>query len=531
MRIKLLSVLVIALSINSFAQIGSTNVKTWADDKRAAFSFTFDDGFISHYETVRPILNNFGFKGTFYVITGSLTETLPSIWRYGTWQQFREMSAEGHEIASHTVKHPGLDTIQAGDIYTQNTLHYEMFRSKEKIEEKIPGKKVITINYPYISHNSLVDSIAQIYYEAGRSGGSTLNTSSLNSVQRFGLFSKKVEFSIPRNSPQDDADEWQDFESYVQRSIDENKWGMIMIHEVYPFSRIPEAVGFGAFYPVSSEWLTQLCQLMKDKSDANEMWVETVANIIRYSRERDSFTSTVLSTSDTLIEISATDNLNNSIYNYPLTVDIQVPLSWDTVKVIQGGNEQTVYSKTLGADNFIRAYIVPDRGNVILRKRDSSEDQASIIVEGYIKYAGSSSPVKGVTVKLCGSESDSAVTDDNGYVAFQNKKPGNFTISISSSNEWKSVTSADALNILLYNAQSIQFDSLQLAAADVNNDGKITSTDALQILRRNAGIIDNFNKPDWIFFPPSIIKYINKENSQFNASAILTGDINKSYTP
>ena len=37
------------------------------DDKNSAFSFSFDDGFISHYENVRPILNQFNFNATFYV--------------------------------------------------------------------------------------------------------------------------------------------------------------------------------------------------------------------------------------------------------------------------------------------------------------------------------------------------------------------------------------------------------------------------------------------------------------------------------
>ena len=77
---------------------GQVSVKKWADDRKSAFTFTFDDGFSCHYDYVRPILNSFGFKGTFFVITGSVTDDLPGIWRYGTWKQFQQMSLEGHEI-------------------------------------------------------------------------------------------------------------------------------------------------------------------------------------------------------------------------------------------------------------------------------------------------------------------------------------------------------------------------------------------------------------------------------------------------
>ncbi|MFB3057744.1 MAG: hypothetical protein ACE1ZQ_11365, partial [Ignavibacteriaceae bacterium] len=57
----------------------------WFGDKSSAFSFSFDDGFISHYENVRPILNQFSFNGTFYIMPPFLTDSLPGIFRYGTW--------------------------------------------------------------------------------------------------------------------------------------------------------------------------------------------------------------------------------------------------------------------------------------------------------------------------------------------------------------------------------------------------------------------------------------------------------------
>ncbi|PIW70297.1 MAG: hypothetical protein COW08_02540 [Ignavibacteriales bacterium CG12_big_fil_rev_8_21_14_0_65_30_8] len=34
--------------------------------------FTFDDGYQSQYDNVFPLLNSYGFKGTFYVIGGSM---------------------------------------------------------------------------------------------------------------------------------------------------------------------------------------------------------------------------------------------------------------------------------------------------------------------------------------------------------------------------------------------------------------------------------------------------------------------------
>ena len=45
---------------------GSLRFTNYADDKKGAFSLTFDDGLLTHTQNVEPILNQYGFKGTFY---------------------------------------------------------------------------------------------------------------------------------------------------------------------------------------------------------------------------------------------------------------------------------------------------------------------------------------------------------------------------------------------------------------------------------------------------------------------------------
>jgi hypothetical protein len=75
-----------------------------------------------------------------------------------------------------------------------------------------------------------------------------------------------------------------------------------------------------------------------------------------------------------------------------------------------------------------------------------------------------------------------------------------------------------------------QFDSLQALAGDVNNDAAVNSTDALQIVRRFTGTINSFTKPDWIFLPQTINVSLT-QNMNLSIKAIITGDVNKSYSP
>ena len=52
--------------------IGKTSITKWKDNKKSAISITYDDGIIHQFTVARPIMNNMGFSGTFYIITGKI---------------------------------------------------------------------------------------------------------------------------------------------------------------------------------------------------------------------------------------------------------------------------------------------------------------------------------------------------------------------------------------------------------------------------------------------------------------------------
>jgi hypothetical protein len=345
---------------------GTLRFTNYADDRQSAFSLTFDDGLLTHTENVAPILNQYGFKGTFYVLPPYLTDALPGIWRYGTWPGFQSLAAGGHEIGSHTMNHYDLTTLQWGDVNDDSTLLYELYQSKIFIEQKIPAAKCISLNYPFTIHNSAVDSAASLFYESGRTLGQVPNDSSLSEEDWFGLKAKVVEFNEPRNSVADDLDELITFLEWTQNSIDDRKWGMIIIHDVVPFSQLPELVGQGIYEPISNEWLSSVCDFLWARSSDKEVWVETVGNITRYIKERDAAEYQIISSSNQLIEITLTDNLNNEIFHYPLSAYIKVPREWNYVKLQQGSYVDTLEVIEKDIDWVILAKITPDKGLIKL---------------------------------------------------------------------------------------------------------------------------------------------------------------------
>ncbi|MBE3560513.1 MAG: polysaccharide deacetylase family protein [Ktedonobacteraceae bacterium] len=69
--------------------------------------FTFDDGYDDAYAYAYPILKAHGYSGMFYIITGKVG------WQgQATWEQLRDMLANGMQIGSHTIHH-----VEMGSVY------------------------------------------------------------------------------------------------------------------------------------------------------------------------------------------------------------------------------------------------------------------------------------------------------------------------------------------------------------------------------------------------------------------------------
>jgi peptidoglycan/xylan/chitin deacetylase (PgdA/CDA1 family) len=99
---------------------------------------TFDDGYRDAYENAFPILQKYGFVGTFFIITDRITYGDPN---YATWDQIIEMHNAGMDIQSHTRTHP--DLRGQSDV----ELLWQIQGSKEAIEARM-AKEVHFFCYP-----------------------------------------------------------------------------------------------------------------------------------------------------------------------------------------------------------------------------------------------------------------------------------------------------------------------------------------------------------------------------------------------
>jgi peptidoglycan/xylan/chitin deacetylase (PgdA/CDA1 family) len=125
---------------------------------------TFDDGFADFYTEALPMLRRYGFAATLYVATGFMNGMSRWLQHEGeanrpmlTWDQLREISANGIECGGHSHSHPQLDTLSPAQAYR------EIAQSKRLLEDHL-AQNISSFAYPFGYHTP---SIRRQVQEAG----------------------------------------------------------------------------------------------------------------------------------------------------------------------------------------------------------------------------------------------------------------------------------------------------------------------------------------------------------------------------
>lgn len=86
----------LALALSLVCGVSAASATQWPGGAKAAVVLTYDDALDSQLDHAVPVLDEAGFKGTFF-LTGLKLAAIP---------RWRAVGAEGHELANHTLFHP-----------------------------------------------------------------------------------------------------------------------------------------------------------------------------------------------------------------------------------------------------------------------------------------------------------------------------------------------------------------------------------------------------------------------------------------
>ncbi len=272
----------IALSLMSTpteAQESIVHIAKYKGDKTCAISYTFDDGMAEHYSVAVPKLEQFGFRGTFWICGAwfSNDDNVQADTTKLSWAQCREMAAAGHEISNHAWSHKNLPQVPlevAAD---------EIRKNDSIIHEKL-GFVPTTFCYPFNAFNEEVLKMAS----KNRVGTRT---------QQFDVGSKSTPEILDR---------------HIARVLETGEWGVAMGHGI--------SYGYDAFKVPAIFW----DHLEKVKKLEDRIWVGTFREVAAYIKERDAIQLQVTPSKKGWTVVPQL-SLDKNLFTEPLTAVIDKP--------------------------------------------------------------------------------------------------------------------------------------------------------------------------------------------------------------
>ncbi len=323
-------------STASIALAGSVaapyQIGTWEGFRPAAISYTFDDDCPNQYNEAVPMFHNAGLKMTLFTVTS---------WE-GTWPKITNAAAWGDEIASHTVTH--------ADLVSQVTpaqLTNEEANSQSIINSYVTNvthQLCLTIAYPNCSVPS--ESVTAQYYIAARVCSGSLVPSTPPDFMQISSY------ILGNTGPYTTG---ASINSLADNAVAAGRWCVYLTHAID---------GDSGYSPLSSTALQ--ASVNYTSTNQSKFWVETFGNVVRYIKERNASSVAETANTGSRITVQVTNNLDNSIYNYPITLRRPLPSNWPAAAITQNGQPINAQLVAISSTNYVMFDVVPNGGDVVL---------------------------------------------------------------------------------------------------------------------------------------------------------------------
>jgi hypothetical protein len=327
--VVIIFVLLMGFLIESMGQIApGYQIATWSQFKTAAVSYTLDDDCTNQLPIAVPMFDKYNYKVTLFTVID---------WN-PNWPGLLAASNNGHEIGSHTNTHPTLNTIS---VSSQNT---ELGQSQATINSKIPNVKCVTVAYPNCVEGDL--PTIKSYYIAGRTCNNQVELATPNDFYDVGSIITGTLGVVHVAA---------DFNAKVAAAKASKGWCVFLTHGID---------NDGGYSPtVSTEIQSHLVYMNTNIAD---FWIATFGNVIKYIQERNISSLTETSITSDSLKLVVANNLDNTIYNVPITISRTLPTGWKTPKVYIGGKLATSTLSTVNGTTSIIFDVVPNQGNIYL---------------------------------------------------------------------------------------------------------------------------------------------------------------------
>ncbi|MEZ4777660.1 MAG: polysaccharide deacetylase family protein [Bacteroidia bacterium] len=264
-----------------------------------------------------------------------------------TWEEVRQVAANGHEFGSHTVTHPRLAVLD------ETNMLYELEKSKEEIIKQIGPEHTFSAECPYGTENERVMEYALNIYPSLRNRMPEPFLEEFNRDSKATPGTSDKAYVQWQRGPHTDTP-MEMMKSWVDTILThDNNWLVLVFHGV-------DGIGWQA-KPIAE--FEEYFGYMKEKE--SDLWIATFRDVTKYMREKMN-TAIETANKDNNIRITLKSDLDPSMYNIPLTLKTYVPSGWEKITIAQGETRQSVTPEKDDTGNFVMYQANPSGGDVVI---------------------------------------------------------------------------------------------------------------------------------------------------------------------
>ncbi|MEI7677470.1 MAG: polysaccharide deacetylase family protein [Bacteroidales bacterium] len=337
-------------------------IAKWFDDKKAAVSVNFDDNLPGQFSTALPIMNAKGVKGTFYVITNTASSQ---------WSVLQTAINDGHEVGSHSVSHPtDLNFPSLAQPQKEVEIEKELKNSHDAIMANLTGQTSLSISWPFGKggggSDSIVRRVAKKYYfaarntTAGTTNGDAYTHFANTWFSAFGRDYYLQSGGILMASTTTKAN----IGTFITEIIKVNGWFSPYYHAINQA---------GGYNNVTTELFQQHIDTIASRSE--DLWITPFGNASKYHHERNVGAATLTAINENASDwtLNLTDNLDNAIFNQPLTILLNEPAF--SIESISQNSINIPFTENNG---IIKFSAVPDGGTISIKKDVGASSEKNI---------------------------------------------------------------------------------------------------------------------------------------------------------
>jgi peptidoglycan/xylan/chitin deacetylase (PgdA/CDA1 family) len=265
MRFQLKSLLINSLAVlgmgTAFAQ---NQAFPWPDGKRMAISLSFDDARASQALKGAPLLDEYGVKGTFYLVPSAAQKQV---------NDWKKVAAHGHEIGNHSVNHACSGNFvwsrsNALENYTLDKMRSELLEANKQIEAML-GVKPESYAYPcgqtFIGRGKETKSFVPVVADLFATGRGWLDEAPVDPsycdmAQLTGM--------------EMDGKDFEQILTLIENARKNGQWLVLAGHEMADSGQQTTRLSM----------LRKLCAYAKDP--ANGIWIAPVGEVARYVKSK-----------------------------------------------------------------------------------------------------------------------------------------------------------------------------------------------------------------------------------------------------